>query len=114
MQVQQVIVDIKPFEQCLNPVLLAADVPDVLFVLLIQHVHDTVHHQWCLPAQFFQLHKHAVAGKTAFGIVPEPVFHLDGKLCRFVLIDHIKRIETTVGSDDRKIRFPPQILLPPP
>ena len=61
MQVQQVIIDIKPFEQCLYAVLLATDMPDVPFVLLIQRVHDTVHHQRCLPAEFFQLHEHAVA-----------------------------------------------------
>ena len=36
MQVQQVIIDIKPFEQCLYAVLLATDMPDVPFVLLIQ------------------------------------------------------------------------------
>ena len=105
MQVQQVIVDIKPFEQGLYAVLLAADMPDVPFVLLVQRVHDAVHHQRCLPAQLLQLHEHAVTGKTAFGIVPQPVFHLDGELCRFVLINHIKRIETTVGSDDGEVRL---------
>lgn len=70
MQVQQVIVDIKPFEQCLYAVLLATDMPDIPFVLFIQRVHNTVHHQRCLPAEFFQLHEHAVARNPAFGIVP--------------------------------------------
>ena len=90
MQVQQVVVDINPLEQCLYAVLLTADMPDVPFILLIQRVHDAVNHQRCLPAQFLQLHEHAVTGNAAFGIVPEPVFHLDGKLCRFVLVNHIE------------------------
>ena len=80
--------------------------PDVPFVLLIQRVHDAAHHQRCFPAQFLQFHEHAVTGNAAFGIVPEPVFHLNGKPGRFVLINHIKRIETTVGSDDGEVRFP--------
>ena len=106
MQVQQVVIDINPFEQRLYAILLAADMPDVPFVLLIQRVHDAVHHQWCFPAQFLQLHEHAVTGNAAFGIVPEPVLHLDRELCRFVLVNHIKGIETAVGSDDGEVCFP--------
>ena len=106
MQVQQVVVDINSLEQCLYAVLLAADVPDVPFVLLVQRVHDAVHHQRCLPPEFLQLHEHAVTGNASFGIVPEPVLHLDGELCRFVLVNHIKGIETAVGSDDGEVCFP--------
>ena len=77
MQVQQVIVDIDSFEQGLYAVLLAADMPDVPLVLLIQRVHDAVHYQRCFPAEFLQLHEHAGTGYAAFGIIPEPVLHFD-------------------------------------
>ena len=105
MQVQQVIVDIDSFEQGLYAVLLAADMPDVPFVLLIQRVHDAVHHQRCLPAEFLQFHEHAVVSRPAHRVLPQPVFHLNGKLCRFILIYHIKGIEAAVSRNDREVRL---------
>ena len=101
VQVQQVVVDIYPFQQILDAETLAADVlhlaetlaADVLhltLVLLVQRLHDEMHQHGTFASQFLQIDFLRVVWAVHRAAVMDEVLHLHIEQQRLVGVFHVE------------------------
>ena len=93
VEIQQVIVDINPFQQVLDAETLAADVLHLALVLLVQRLHDEVYQHRAFAAQFLQVDFLRVVRSVHRAAVVDKVLHFHVQDKRLIGVFHIKCVK---------------------
>ena len=78
MEIHEVLVNVDPFQEGLNPELFGADGLNVRSVFLVDRIHDSIYQHGCFAAQLREPDEQAVVGILRRRVLAQPIVHFHG------------------------------------